>query len=167
MRERDYQKQPSRNGDGDEGSSDARTEFARAPPIELDDGCRAGGLGSGHANLSSSLPLPWVELKRAERSLVAAERLLSALQLPCFDAEDRLLAGAHVNAARMAVLKATDGLAVMSKKELNVAKRVDEAEQRRKALVQASKEGILQAEDDIFHILVRKQLHIQRALAEE
>lgn len=106
----------------------------------------------------------WMALKQAELSLVAAERLFSALQSPCFDSEDRLLGGAHVNAARTAVLDATDGLKVMSKRELELAKRMDDAEQRRRALVQASKEGVLRAEDDIFHILVRKQLKLHRAL---
>jgi hypothetical protein len=81
----------------------------------------------------------WKALKQAERSLVAAERLFSALQSPCFDSEDRLLGGAHVNSARTAVLEATDGLKVMSKRELELAKRMDDAEQRRRALVQASK----------------------------
>ena len=148
-----------------QASSDSAPASAPAPAPDFDEGSEPRAF----IKPWETFPVfpQWKALKQAELSLVAAERLFSALQSPCFDSEDRLLGGAHVNAARTAVLEATDGLKVMSKRELELAKRMDDAEQRRRALVQASKEGVLRAEDDIFHILVRKQLKLHRALEVE
>jgi hypothetical protein len=148
-----------------QASSDSAPASASTPAPDFDEGSEPRAF----IKPWETFPVfpQWKALKQAELSLVAAERLFSALQSPCFDSEDRLLGGAHVNAARTAVLEATDGLKVMSKRELELAKRMDDAEQRRRTLVQASKEGVLRAEDDIFHILVRKQLKLHRALEVE